>query len=279
MDAKVWVWRLAAFAQASLVTAAFAATVDRPTLELVCGVVLDEESLPHSVVSSFLVAGNEQQPSSEDPEACVAALRCVLDARQAGEQSVAAGSLSDADVRPPEPRTMCSAVAEVSGLTRKDVEALRALAVASPSDRQGEDPPQRGPVHNVPPVCFRFLECLENSLPAAAGTAPESQGGAVDSEASDASASGSWRQEFERICAQTEIATTLPAAEIRQLIADSDALLERITALGVPEAKVYVFRLRSCRNFFDYALQLTEDDSAAAGDTATHGISRSAAEG
>ena len=67
-----------------------------------------------------------------------------------------------------------------------------------------------------------------------------------------------WKQEFERLCAQTQIAASLSAEQLRKLIADSDELLERLGHVEDPQAKVYIFRLRNCREFFAYALDLQE---------------------
>ncbi len=66
----------------------------------------------------------------------------------------------------------------------------------------------------------------------------------------------SWKEEFERICIQTEIATSLTHEQLRKLISDSDELLIRLQQLDEPQAKIYIFRIRNCREFFAYALQL-----------------------
>jgi len=68
----------------------------------------------------------------------------------------------------------------------------------------------------------------------------------------------SWKKEFERLCAETEIATTLPNQKIRDLIRDSDILLEKLESLQGSQTKVYVFRLKKCKMFFEFALQLNE---------------------
>ena len=68
----------------------------------------------------------------------------------------------------------------------------------------------------------------------------------------------SWKEEFERICIQTEIATSLTAGQLQKLISDSDELLSRLKRLQNPQAKIYIFRLRNCREFFVYALQLKQ---------------------
>ena len=69
-----------------------------------------------------------------------------------------------------------------------------------------------------------------------------------------------WKEEFERICIQTEVATSLSAEQLRKLVSDSDKLLDRLDHLQDPRAKIYIFRLRNCKEFFVYALQLQELD-------------------
>ncbi len=78
----------------------------------------------------------------------------------------------------------------------------------------------------------------------------------------------SWRDEFARICGRTEDAASLPREEIEELLRESEALLDRVAGLGIPEAKIYTFRLEKCRAFFEYALELQESRGreAAAGD-------------
>ena len=68
----------------------------------------------------------------------------------------------------------------------------------------------------------------------------------------------SWKKEFERLCAATEVATTFPNQKLRDLIRDSDALLKKLESLQDSQTKVYVFRLKKCRMFFEFALQLNE---------------------
>ena len=68
----------------------------------------------------------------------------------------------------------------------------------------------------------------------------------------------SWKEEFERLCAQTGIAATLPDQQIRDLIKDSDALLEKLESLKDRQVRVFVFRLKKCRMFFEYSLELNE---------------------
>lgn len=65
-----------------------------------------------------------------------------------------------------------------------------------------------------------------------------------------------WKEEFQRICAQTEVATALKAGQLEKLISDSDELLPRLEALPRDQARLYSFRLKNCRGFFVYAQQL-----------------------
>ncbi len=74
------------------------------------------------------------------------------------------------------------------------------------------------------------------------------------------SASTTWKEEFERICRQTQTASSLSAEQLQQLVDASDTLLEQLAHIGNPQGKVYVFRLENCRNFFVYLLHLNTLD-------------------
>jgi hypothetical protein len=69
-----------------------------------------------------------------------------------------------------------------------------------------------------------------------------------------------WKEDFERLCGYTEEATNLSSDQIKELIYESDNLLKRIQKVDLPEKKVYIFRLKKCRNFFEYILSLKEAD-------------------
>ena len=69
-----------------------------------------------------------------------------------------------------------------------------------------------------------------------------------------------WKEEFARLCSQTEVVSTLPDQQVRDLIRDSDALLEKLQTLKDPQTRVYHFRLKKCRQFFEFTLQLREAD-------------------
>jgi hypothetical protein len=69
-----------------------------------------------------------------------------------------------------------------------------------------------------------------------------------------------WKKEFERLCGAMEEARTLPADKVKTLIQESDALLKTIEGLNVREKKVYLFRLKKCKGFFEYVLDLKDSD-------------------
>jgi len=69
-----------------------------------------------------------------------------------------------------------------------------------------------------------------------------------------------WKEEFEKICSQTEIATSLSVEQLRQLISDSDMLLKKLHGIEDPWTKVYIFRLKNCQNFFNFALEWQEKE-------------------
>ena len=76
---------------------------------------------------------------------------------------------------------------------------------------------------------------------------------------SAAGAQDQWKEEFKRICSYTYASNTLSDEEIETLIKHSDVLIEKLKALDAPEAKVYIFRLKKCRNMYRYII----DTSAA----------------
>ena len=68
----------------------------------------------------------------------------------------------------------------------------------------------------------------------------------------------SWIEDFDKICGQAEDADSLPTAKLKELVMESDKLLEVIEAGSDPRKKVYIFRLRKCRNLFVYIIDLRE---------------------
>jgi hypothetical protein len=71
-----------------------------------------------------------------------------------------------------------------------------------------------------------------------------------------------WKEDFERICAHTLEATALPNDTLEQLIVQSDDLLGKIGTIDDPQKKVYIFRLKKCKNFFQYILDARKAEAA-----------------
>ncbi len=72
-----------------------------------------------------------------------------------------------------------------------------------------------------------------------------------------------WIEDFDRICGQAEEADSLQTAKLQELVIESDKLLEVIEAGNDPRKKVYIFRLKKCRNLFVYIMNLREAERGA----------------
>ena len=66
------------------------------------------------------------------------------------------------------------------------------------------------------------------------------------------------KKEFERICGQTVIANSLSKKQLNELVIVSDQLLQQLSNIADPWAKVYIFRLKKCRDFFSFILESRE---------------------
>lgn len=64
-----------------------------------------------------------------------------------------------------------------------------------------------------------------------------------------------WRAEFDDICSKTDDAAALKQPELKSLIERCDRLKPRIEKLDESAAKVYLKRLRSCRDLFVFMLE------------------------
>jgi hypothetical protein len=67
--------------------------------------------------------------------------------------------------------------------------------------------------------------------------------------------SGDWHDEFEEICSGVQIAESLGIEELEALVDKAEKLLLQIQALDMPSKKVYIFRLKKCRDFFKFILE------------------------
>ncbi len=68
-----------------------------------------------------------------------------------------------------------------------------------------------------------------------------------------------WKQEYAAVCAHTQNAMTLPAAELKDYIERCDKLEERLSELEAMEGgtarKVYAKRLKMCRDLYEFTLE------------------------
>ena len=67
-----------------------------------------------------------------------------------------------------------------------------------------------------------------------------------------------WRAEYESVCSKTDVAMTLSAAELDELISRCDRLKPKIEAEEESTRKVYLRRLQMCRDLYQYVLDSKE---------------------
>ena len=64
-----------------------------------------------------------------------------------------------------------------------------------------------------------------------------------------------WREEFDTVCAKTDIAMTLSRDELSDLIGRCDRLKARIEAEDESTRKVYLRRLGMCQDLYRFVLE------------------------
>ncbi|MBI5102060.1 MAG: hypothetical protein HZB33_09540 [Nitrospirae bacterium] len=69
-----------------------------------------------------------------------------------------------------------------------------------------------------------------------------------------------WKTEFDEICRKTNDPVSLSKEELKALISRSDKLKTVIETLGETEKKVYLKRLRVCRELFVFMLESKEKE-------------------
>jgi len=67
-----------------------------------------------------------------------------------------------------------------------------------------------------------------------------------------------WDDEFHALCGQTHLATGLTDEELRARLARCDRLAGTITNGNHPGEKVYLFRLKKCRDFYQYLIDVDQ---------------------
>ena len=74
-------------------------------------------------------------------------------------------------------------------------------------------------------------------------------------EVRQACAQDGWREEFDAVCAKTDVAMTLSRDELSDLIGRCDRLKARIEAEEESTRKVYLRRLRMCQVLYRFVLE------------------------
>ena len=64
-----------------------------------------------------------------------------------------------------------------------------------------------------------------------------------------------WKAEYESVCSGTDIAMTLSEEELKGRIAKCDQLKPKIEAEEESTRKVFLRRLKMCRDLYDYVLE------------------------
>ena len=67
-----------------------------------------------------------------------------------------------------------------------------------------------------------------------------------------------WKKEFDDICSKTQDSMALPPDELKRLVERCDALRPRIEKLDDTRKRVYLKRLRLCRDLFTFVLESKE---------------------
>ncbi|GBD99604.1 hypothetical protein BMS3Abin07_01641 [bacterium BMS3Abin07] len=73
--------------------------------------------------------------------------------------------------------------------------------------------------------------------------------------------SSGWESEFEAICSKLTMADSMSIEEIQSLIDRSDKLLKVIEASDNPGKKIFIRRLKKCRAFFEFSIEVKKEKS------------------
>lgn len=72
---------------------------------------------------------------------------------------------------------------------------------------------------------------------------------------SPAHAEQGWKEEFEAVCSKTDAAMTLSKDELKDLVGRCDRLMDRIGSEEETVRKIYLRRLKSCKDLYLYVLE------------------------
>ena len=68
-----------------------------------------------------------------------------------------------------------------------------------------------------------------------------------------------WQESFDRICAITADSEKLTIDQLSDLITESEELLLRIESSDILKKKMYLIRLKKCRNFLVFMRDVKQD--------------------
>lgn len=79
--------------------------------------------------------------------------------------------------------------------------------------------------------------------------------GALSCGSACAFAEEGWKAEFDSVCSKTDVAMMLSAEDLKGLIVRCDQLKPKIETEEESTRKIYLRRLRMCREFYMYVLE------------------------
>ena len=77
-----------------------------------------------------------------------------------------------------------------------------------------------------------------------------------------AALSADWEDDFEDICSRVVAADSYSIEELQALIDRSDKLLKKIKASDNRRNKIFIMRLKKCRNFFAFTIEVKQGEES-----------------
>jgi hypothetical protein len=71
-----------------------------------------------------------------------------------------------------------------------------------------------------------------------------------------------WKDEVEDICSRTGVADSYSIEELQALIDRSNKLLKKIKASDNRRKKMFIMRLKKCRNFFAFTIDVKQGEKS-----------------
>ena len=73
---------------------------------------------------------------------------------------------------------------------------------------------------------------------------------------------GSLQEEFDALCVHTQDAESLSLERLQELVTECDQLQKKIEASADQKKKLLLFRLKKCRDFLAYIIELKQVDNS-----------------